>query len=153
MADHTSSEKFNLEEVGRYFENKGYKVQKLEQLWRHVTGQVRFENEKLFLKLASTKEIGDRTRNEKCFNENVNSVWKKQIKTFKAPEVFDEGYFQDKYWFVGEFVFGKPMAEISQQKISVSQRDLEAAAKIAKNIMDLSEVGLLSKDKEHLRNM
>ena len=84
--------KLNLEEVGRYFENKGYKMQKLEQLWRHVTGQVKFENEKLFLKLASTKEIGERTRNEKSFNESANSIWKKYIKTFQSPKVFKEAY-------------------------------------------------------------
>ncbi|PIZ24201.1 hypothetical protein COY48_04230 [Candidatus Collierbacteria bacterium CG_4_10_14_0_8_um_filter_43_86] len=145
--------KLNLEEVGRYFENKGYKVQKLEQLWRHVTGQVKFENEKLFLKLASTKEIGERTRNEKSFNESANSIWKKYIKTFQSPKVFDEGYFQDKYWFIGEFVFGKPLAEVKGKISDISEKDIIKTAEIAKNILEISDLSLLPKDREHLKEM
>ena len=143
----------NLEEVGRHFENLGYRIQKLEQPWRHVTGQVKFENEKLFLKMASTKEIGERTWNEKCFNENTNTIWKKYLKTFRIPKVFDEGYFQDKYWFIGEFVFGKLLAEPGQKKASVSEKDIEVAAKIAKNIIELAEVSLLPKDKEYFKTV
>src|SRR3989344_6982387 len=143
--------KLNLEEVGRYFENKGYKVQKLEQLWRHVTGQVKFENEKLFLKLASTEEIGERTINEAVWNKNVTSVWKKYLTTFKSPKIFDEGYFQDKYWFIGEFVFGKPLAEIDNKNNDIAVKDLHKVAEIAKNIMEISRASLLPKDRESLK--
>lgn len=151
MADHTMPEKLNLEEVGRHFESLGYRVVKLEQPWRHVTGQVKFENEKLFLKLAGTKEIGERTRNEKAFNEKANSVWKKYIKTFRSPKIFDEGYFQDKYWFVGEFVFGKPPAGVGVKRSDIEEKDLLRAAEIAKNILELTNITVLPKDRDHLK--
>jgi len=118
-----------------------------------VTGQVKFENEKLFLKLASTKEIGERTRNEKSFNESANSIWKKYIKTFQSPKVFDEGYFQDKYWFIGEFVFGKPLAEVKGKISDISEKDIIKTAEIAKNILEISDLSLLPKDREHLKEM
>ena len=141
----------NLEEVGRYLESKGYKVQKLEQPWRHVVGLVKFENEKLFVKMASTPGIGDRTINEAAWNRNTNSVLKKYITTFKTPKLFDEGYFQDKYWFIGEYVFGKPLAEVDGKNSDISDNDLERSAEIAKNILKISELGLLPKDAEHFK--
>ena len=58
-----------------------------------------------------------------------------------------------KYWFVDEFVFGKPLAEPGQKKTSISEKDLEAAAKIAKNIMELTDISLLPKDKEYLKTV
>ncbi len=152
MADHLTAEKINLEDVGRYFEGLGYKVKKLEQKWRHVTGEVLFENEKLFLKLASTKDVGERTKNEKQFNENANTVWKKYLKVFKIPKIFDEGMYDDRYWFVGEFVFGKPLAEVNQ-KSDIEEKDLLKAAEIAKNLIDLTDLCLFPKDKEHLREL
>ncbi|EKD52615.1 MAG: hypothetical protein ACD_61C00291G0005 [uncultured bacterium] len=153
MTGEIKTEKLNLEEVGRHFESLGYKVRKLDQPWRHVRGEISHENERLFLKLACTEEIGERTRNERGFNENANSVWKKYLKCFTTPKIFDEGYYLGKYWFVDEFVFGKPLAEPGQKKTSISEKDLEAAAKIAKNIMELTDISLLPKDKEYLKTV
>jgi len=151
MTDHVTVEKLNLEEVGRYFDNLGYKVKKLEQPWRHVMGEVLFENEKLFLKLASTPGIGERTANEAAWNKNANTVWKKYISTFKTPKMFDEGFCEGKYWFIDEFVFGKPLIELKQQKSDISEVDLITAAEIAKNILEITDLCMLAKDRGHLR--
>lgn len=153
MADYRTEKKLNLEEVGRYFENKGYKVQKLEQKWRHVTGMVKFENEKLFLKLASTKDIGERTRNECRWNENINSVWKKYLKSFRSPTIFDEGIYEGKYWFVGEYVFGKPLAEVNKASQKIDEKEMAKVAEIAKGILGLTDRCLLPKDKERLKEI
>lgn len=153
MADYRTDKKLNLEEVGRYFENKGYQVIKLEQIWRHVTGSVKFENEKLFLKMASTEDIGERTKNESAWNENMNSVWKKYIKFFQVPKKFDEGVFENKYWFVAENVFGKPLVEIGKGKQEIDKNDLDQAALIAKNILDLTDKCLLPRDITNVREI
>ncbi len=153
MTDHVTEQKLNLEEVGRYFESKGYKVQKLEQPWRHIVGLLKFENEKLFLKLASTSGIGERTINEAEWDKNTNTVWKKYITTFKTPKLFDEGYFQDRYWFIGEYVFGKPIAEVSGKNSNIESKDLIKSAEIAKEILSLANYSLLPKDIEHFREI
>lgn len=153
MADIVTSEKMNLEDVGRYFGNKGYQVIKLEQTWRHVTGVLKFENEKLFLKLASTLDIGERTRNESVWNKNMNSVWKKVARDFRVPKVFDEGEYKGKYWFVAENVFGKPLVEIGKGKQEITEADLDRAAMIAKNILELTDSCLLLRDKENAREL
>ena len=153
MSDHVKNEKLNLEEVGRYFESKGYKVQKLEQPWRHVVGQVKFENEKLFVKLASTTGAGERTINEATWNRNLNVVWKKYITTFKTPKIFDDGYFEDRYWFIGEYVFGKPLARISDKNTDIPINDLQRSAEIAREILKLTKLALLPKDVEHFKEI
>lgn len=147
MAGEIIAENINLEEVGRFFESKGYKVRKLVQLWRHVTGEVFCDNERLFLKLASTQEIGEKTRNERVWNENVNTIWKKQTESFRSPKVFDEGIYEKKYWFVCEHVFGKPLAEVSKPGKDILKTDLERAAAIAKDIVMIGEKTLLPNDK------
>ncbi len=153
MADIATAEKINLEEVGRFFENKGYQVIKLEQIWRHVTGVVKHENEKLFLKLASTLDIGQRTRNECGWNINMNSAWNKVARDFRVPKVFDEGVYKDKYWYVVENVFGKPLVEIGKGKQEISEVDLDRAAMIAKNILAITDNCLLPKDQERAREI
>ena len=146
-------EKLSLEEVGRHFESLGYKVIKLEQPWRHMTGLVKFENEKLFVKMATTAGIGERTKNETAWNRNMNSVWNKYATTFKSPKPFDEGYFQDRYWFVGEYVFGKPLVGVTDNNTNISDKDLERAAGIANNLLELSKMVLLPKDVEHFKEV
>lgn len=153
MAMEVVTEKLNLEEVGRYFENKGYKVQKLEQAWRHVTGVVKYENEKLFLKLACTPGIGERTKNEAGWNVRANSTWKKYVNSFISPKIFDDGIYEGKFWYVGSYVFGKPLIEVTAKNTDIKENDLDQAAKIAVNIMEIGEECLLPKDIEHLKVM
>lgn len=148
-----NTEYLNLEDVARHMESKGYKVQNLEQIWRHVTGLIKFENEKLFLKMASTKEIGVRTMNEKCFNENANTIWKKYLNFFKVPKIFDEGVYNGNYWFVSEYIFGKQMSGDSPKRREMTDKDLRQASLMAKNILDLTDYCLLPKDKEHLKHL
>lgn len=153
MPDNPVSEKINLEELGRYLESLGYRVVKLSQEWRHVTGVVKFENEKLFLKMASTHTVGLRTRNEMSWNVLVNSTWRNKIKEFHCPKIFDHGAWKDKFWFVCDIVYGKQIKELGSKNTNISIKDLAAAAKIAKNIIDLTEVSLLPKDIEHLEEL
>lgn len=152
MTKEVETKKLNLEDIGRYLEDKGYKVQKLEQPWRHVVGTVRYENEKLFLKLASTKEIGERTENEAYWDSRVNDNWKKFITTFGSPKVFDDGYYKDRYWFIASYVTGKPLAEVGKE-VGMTDDDLLQAAKMAKEIIDLTPKILLPKDERHMKEM
>lgn len=152
MVGEQIEEKLNLEKVGRYLEDLGYKVVGLEQIWRHVTGTVKMENEKLFLKMAGTTEIGKRTENECRWNEKINSIWKNKHRSFRVPKIFDEGRYEDKYWFVSEMVFGKPLAEVNKPA-SIDEKDLLRAAEIAQDILEITDNCLLPKDKEHLKEI
>lgn len=146
MVTEIKTEKLDLENIGRFLETKGYKIKKLSQPWRHVVGEVLHENERLFFKLGSTKEISEKTRNEKHWNENINTVWKKNINNFKSPKIFDEGNYEDKYWFVCEFVFGKPLAEVGKPSKELNHKDFEKAADIASELVNIGEKTILPND-------
>lgn len=153
MADHVTAEKLNFETIGRFLENRGYKIIELRQPWRHVVGEVLYENERLFLKLASTKGISERTKNEAAFLNNANTAWKRNFKSFRVPKIFDDGEYEGKYYFICEYVFGKPLADLKQNKSEITQKDLDKTAEVATEILNLSKDCLLPKDIEHFKDI
>lgn len=127
--------KINLKEVESFLEKKGYKVEKIWQPWRHVVGKTGKGGKELFFKMASTEDIGRRTRNEIEWNEKMSG----ELKAMKVLPVKDKGEYQGLPWLVVDYLEGKPLAEIEKNRGGECGRLMENLPKVvavAKEILN-----------------
>jgi hypothetical protein len=147
----------NLDSVRQYFEHKGYKVIFLDQMYRHVHGKLEKDGQAFFLKLASTQDIGERTHNEKIWNENLNKqLHLDKITDFTVPGIIDFGFYdKNKYFFISEYFEGKFVAtknppnnylieECLDQIVSISNYFLQLPAKFSLPRDDLEYSGQMN---------
>lgn len=139
MDKHAKSKKLNKLEISNYFQSKGYEVICLEQQWRHISGKLRKSNEDFYLKLASTKEAGKRTRNEYEFNRLFNKIVDKEKAPVKIPEVYEKNYYQGLFWYLGEFLEGKVITcENKLDDITLLYQNLRRIAEINTFLLDIN---------------
>jgi hypothetical protein len=98
--DHRTPSKIDLEKVKLFFEHQGFIVHKLHQEWRNVYGKLEKNQKNMFLKLASTPDIGHRTKNEAGFNKQIKPLVKG---VWTVPEFYSEGQYGDLYYFLSEY--------------------------------------------------
>ncbi len=148
----------NLDDVSAYFRKKDYKVLDIEQQWRHVTGILEKDGDKYFLKLASTELIGEKTKNEAEWNKLLKLLSVETKLPITIPKMLEEGFFKELYWFLSDYIDGKPLVLPTQKN---ETKDLEqyipTIADTTKNILEINTDELLPNDvpkvsKENLRN-
>lgn len=103
--------KIPLNLVRKFLNSKGYAVDSLDQQWRHVTGVVRKNNRKFFLKMATTIKTGKMTEVEFFWNELVSKRLPSNV-PFKVPDNIEKGLFDDKlFFFISEYFGSETLAD------------------------------------------
>ncbi|KPJ70886.1 hypothetical protein AMJ51_00690 [Microgenomates bacterium DG_75] len=97
--------KIPLDSVTDFLKKKGYKVVKIERLWRHVTAVVEKDSQQLFFKMATTIKTGKMTENEFNWNEKTGSQLSSKT-PFLVPKNIEKGFFQKKLFFFISDYFG-----------------------------------------------
>ena len=102
--DYRKAEEIEKEKIALYFSQQGYNVLNIEQLWRHVHGKLERKNEIFFFKMASTPGIGERTKNETSWNNEIHKRIKEAgINYFSVPEIFETGEYEGKFYYLSSF--------------------------------------------------
>ena len=146
---HRRSEKLDLREIKDYFTAKGYEPINVEQVWRHATGILRKEDKDYFLKLASTKGVAERTRNEFEWNNLVNSLPETQRPPVFIPKNHDSGEFEGLFWFLSEYAGNKILTRpVDKNETGDLEKELPVIAETARKIIDVKTDLTLPLDKE-----
>ncbi len=127
----------DLNEISTFLNKEGYEVVNLKQPWRHVVGKVKKNGKEFFFKIASTEEIGKKTKNQIDWSEKTS----KTLKTMKVPEIKDKGEYKGLPWFTNEYIEGPLLADYVKDKgrgTKDLKESLEKVALTAKEIMELS---------------
>lgn len=98
-------------EIGMFLETIGFKPQKIAQPWRHLIAFGEYEEKPAVFKLASTKAISLRTRNEYYWNEAVYSIDPEYRKNFIVPKNLSSGEYGGLFYFIAQKFTGKPFVE------------------------------------------
>ena len=141
----------DLNKISTFLNKKGYEVVNLRQPWRHVVGKVKKDGKEFFFKIASTKEIGELTKNQIDWSEKTS----KTLKTMKVPEIKDKGEYEGLPWFTNEYIEGELLAEYVEHRgkgIKELSQNLKRVALVAKEIMELSpDISSPKKTQEEMR--
>ena len=98
------AQKLNLFQISDYFKQQGYQILKINQWWRHAHAKLKKADKIYFMKMASTKDITERTQNEVAWNKQVLQKIKKQkITNFLVPKIFKTGNMKGKFYYVSEY--------------------------------------------------
>ena len=105
------SEVLDLDEVKLFFSQQNYEVLEINQLWRHVHGKLKKGDDVFFFKLASTEEIGTRTKNEVSWNKALHDVFSSsKVNFFSVPRIIKSGLYQNKFYYVATYYGGDLLA-------------------------------------------
>ena len=127
----------DLNEISTFLNKRGYEVVDLRQPWRHVVGKIKKDGKEFFLKIASTVEIGKKTKNQIDWSEKAS----KMLKTMKVPEIKDKGEYKELPWFTNEYIGGELLADYVKDREKGTKelsQNLERVALVAKEILELS---------------
>lgn len=80
------------------------------QEWRHGVGRMKKNGQTLFFKIASTPEIGQRTRNEVSWNTSLTSALTKDA-SFLVPRIIETGEIENKFFYLSEYFPGVRLME------------------------------------------
>lgn len=109
--NYRKSEKLEEKEITEFFSKQGYEVIELQQIWRHVHGKIKKDGETFFLKMASTPDIGRRTKNESFWNEQIGNLVKKEnINYFDVPSIHTSGMYENKFYYLSSNHTGTMLA-------------------------------------------
>src|SRR3989338_4037266 len=98
------AEEVDLESFGKFLQDTGFEVGCLTQPWRHAIGLVRKHGEELFVKLASTPGISEKTRNEVSWNQQMKKELRRAGYTgMVVPEIAETGIFDGKFYYLSSF--------------------------------------------------
>lgn len=134
----------NLNEISTFLNKKGYEVVNLRQPWRHVVGKIKKDGKEFFFKIASTEEIGKKTKNQIDWSERMSGI----LKTMKVPEIKDKGEYKGLPWFTNEYVEGPLLADYVKDRGKGTKNlkeNLKKVALLAKEIMELPSDALSPK--------
>ena len=103
--------KVNTQKVRLFFNGLSYEVIEITQLWRHIHGKLKKGNDIFFFKMSSTKDIGERTQNEVSWNKQLKiKIAERKVDFFDVPEIYEEGFFEDKFYYISSFHSGEFLA-------------------------------------------
>lgn len=102
------AEELDKEMVARFFKKQGFNVLAIDQIFRHVHGKLEKNGQTLFFKLASTKDISERTYNEMVWNNKITErTTNSYIRAyFCVPQIFDWGNLGENFYYISEFFEG-----------------------------------------------
>lgn len=104
MKDYRTAQVLALKPIARFLEQRGYRVVRIVQPWRHVTAHVRSGREHFFVKLASTVALSDKIRNEIAWNRALHQVLRRRADVpFRVPLIVDEGQYGSRSFFVSTY--------------------------------------------------
>lgn len=148
-----AAKNLDLAKVEKFFKNKNFQPLKLTQEWRHVTGVLGKGKEKYFFKLASTKAIGKKTRNEYEWNRLINALPQEQRLPIKVPKTYEKGYYEGLFWFISEFIEGKQLAiPTDKENTKLLEENLLIIAETAKAIINIRTDITLPNDENKKKN-
>ena len=98
VLDYRVSQNLDLDKVRGFF-SKGYKVLKIWQQSRHVLGILEKNENKLFLKLATTKGISAVTQIDYNWNKEFNNLVSRDA-NFWVPQNIDSGFYEDSLFYM-----------------------------------------------------
>lgn len=144
--------KHNLSSVAKYFAERGFHSVKLEQQWRHVTGVLEKGGKKFFLKLASTPAIAERTKNEAEWNKLINSLPAEQTLPITVPKVYEEGAYNEVFWFISSYIDGPPLVLPKQRdKTQLLEESLPVIAQTSVGILRIKTDKKLPNDLKRVK--
>lgn len=105
---------FDQDVFRNHLQEKGYQVESLEQLWRHVTGRAVRDGRQYFFKAATSESIGKLTAVEPAWYRQVSDRLTPDV-PFIVPEVAQEGTVEmpdgtGRYFYVCDFIEGAQLA-------------------------------------------
>lgn len=110
--DIRKAEVLDKTELIQFFINQGYTVHVLDQQWRHAHGKLEKDGRIFFLKMASTPDIGERTRNEASWNTEINQkINSSKVDYFAVPEIYETGKYEGKFYYLASYHEGPFLAE------------------------------------------
>ncbi len=132
--DYRVGANLNLDEVKKFFENKGFVVNKIWQEKRHVVGILEKSNIKSFLKLAPTEGISATTHIDYNWNKELNK-YLNQDSTFAVPKNIEDGYYKANLYYILEDYFP---GELLAKRPTPDARN-DGYKNIIEKIIDISE--------------
>ncbi len=98
VLDYRVSQNLDLDKVRGFFSKK-YKILKIWQQSRHVLGILEKNENKLFLKLATTKGISAVTQIDYNWNKEFNNLVSRDA-NFWVPQNIDSGFYEDDLFYM-----------------------------------------------------
>jgi thiamine kinase-like enzyme len=148
VEDNRVAHKLDLNKIKSFFSTRGYHTEKLEQVWRHVTGILSKRGHRYFVKLASTQEVAKRTRNEFAWNDLVNSLRGKNRLPVSVPKNLESGEYMKLFWYISDYAGEQPLATREDKNTRELETQIPLIAKTAKSIIDMRTKKLLPIDKK-----
>ena len=137
--------KIPLDSVTDFLKKKGYKVVKIERLWRHVTAVVEKDSQQLFFKMATTIKTGKMTENEFNWNEKTGSQLSSKT-PFLVPKNIEKGFFQKKlFFFISDYFGNQTLANQYPPKTKQLNKWIP---KIARAVYLINQIDCQPKDEQ-----
>jgi hypothetical protein len=123
----------------QFLKDQGYSVLKLTQMWRHVHGIVKQEDRILFLKLASTPEIGAKTQNEVAWNRAVaDQLLELSDGVLIVPKIRGTGFHNENFFYLADYYPGEFPADHDPPRTEALSRYIASLVDIALHLNTLS---------------
>lgn len=103
-SDYRTVQPVDLQKVRKFFMARGWPVVELRQPWRHVWGRMQRGGKTYFLKMACTLAVGERTRNEVSWNQQIRrQLQRAGVNLFTVPKVEQVGRWGELFYFLAEY--------------------------------------------------
>ncbi len=153
MNNNSLEHRFDTDEINSFCkyitEDLGYDVIKIEQQWRHITGRIMSKDGHLyFIKMATTPDIGIRTRTEFEWQQIRDSLGIQL--PIKIPRIIAAGMYKGKlYWHISEYIDGPLLADSTHpESVDDLIQYLPQIVQTIKAISDIKSDKQLPRDKE-----
>lgn len=147
ILDYRLGKELDLGDVRKFFEKKRYHIRKLWQGGRHVFGILEKKNNKLFLKLSTTKGISALTENEFKWNENFNKIVSRKTSNFWVPKNYDSGIYNNLFFFVAENIDGLVFTK-RPEKVEISREFYDSIYSIIEFSQLIQNLNIVSEKEE-----
>jgi hypothetical protein len=140
----------NLDEVKKFFEEKGYVVKKIWQEKRHVVGIIEHKHVESFLKLSPTEGISVTTQIDYKWNSEFNRLAGNNSK-FCVPRNYESGVYQENlFYIVEEFFDGNLLAKRPAPGVENQEykKHINQIIELSELIQNLKVESLSEKDDE-----
>lgn len=110
ILDYRLGQNVDLKKFQKHLLDKGYTVEKLWKEKRHAVGELKKEDRKLFVKLATSEGMSIFSKNEFEWNKQFNERLPRSKSNFWVPENLSSGYFENLFYFVTDFGQGQKIS-------------------------------------------
>ena len=110
LLDYRVGRSVNLRAFSDHLKQKDYHVEKLWNEKRHAVGILKKNEQKLFVKLATSEGISRMTQNEFEWNKQFNLLNPRESSNFWVPINFDSGFFENLFYLVTDYGEGEKIS-------------------------------------------